>query len=151
MTPATLPLEGGRWVPFVQSLTFKGVDLSGASYAMHIRLYPDAPGSPLVNLAVVGSSNAQGIYPVYADTNTVNAHIAEGRLSAVPDGMVGSDSLALTVIQIRVNETTMEALPYPAERGKDNSLAYDLHVTPSGRDKQVWLRGPFTVEAGVVQ
>ena len=48
MRPGRLDLAGGRWVPFVQTLTFKGINLTGATFALQVRLTPDTPGPPLV-------------------------------------------------------------------------------------------------------
>lgn len=151
MRPGRLDLEGGRWVPFVHTLTMRGVDLTGATFAMQVRLTGDASGSALVDLATVATAAEEGVRLIYGGTDTIDNHIAAGRLSEVPDGSAGGDSLALTQLGIRINETTMEGLPFPTERGDDATLAWDMHITPSGALKQVWLEGSFTVKAGVTQ
>lgn len=147
MRPGRLDLAGGRWVPFVQTLTFKGIDLTGALFLAQIRLTADASGVALVNLPPSGAG--EGIQFVYGGTTTVAAHVAAGRLIAIPAGMIGGDSLALSIIGITIAEATMEGLPYPEERGADAGLAWDIHITPLGGIKQKWLGGTFTVEAGV--
>jgi hypothetical protein len=132
--PGRLALSADRWTAFVASLTFRkdgaDVDLSGAAMRLQIRTRPDAAGSALIDLGVVGTSSAQGIRifdPVVVD---------------------GHDT---TTIGIRVNETTMEGLPFPADRGADLKLFWDLHVTPAGGLKQRWMAGDFIVRAGVTE
>jgi len=151
MQAASTPLSGGRWVPFNETWAFQGIDLTGAVFAMQIRLTPDAPGVPLVDLGTVTTAGTQGLRLIYAGTATVSAHLAAGRLmrDEIAAGVADSDNLTLSQVGVRINETTMEGLPFPAERGDDNPLAWDFHVTPSGQLKQLWAGGSFTVLAGV--
>lgn len=130
--PGVIPLEGDRWTPFLTAVYFEGIDLTDATFRMHIRLLPDTPGSPLVDLETVVSSAAQGV-----------RFIGYGP----QDALDGKDGSAVT---IRINESTMEDLPEASEIGKDSVLHWDLHVTRSGL-KQRWLAGTFTVRAGVTQ
>lgn len=130
--PGRLPLEGDRWTPFFTSIYFAGVDLSSALFRAHIRLLPDTPGSPLVDLETVVSSSAQGI------------RFSNYGPQAALGGADGS------LITIRINETTMEEMPNPTEVGDDALFYWDLHVTRSGL-KQRWLEGQFIVRAGVTQ
>lgn len=148
-TPGNLPLAGDRWTPFVRTWQLEGVDLTDATFSMQLRLYPDAPGDALVDLATVTTSSAQGVRLIYGGTDTVANHIAASRIDEAPEGMAGSDSLALTLLGVRINETTMEALPAAAEGGDDAPLYWDIHITPDGGIKQRWLYGTFTVRAGV--
>lgn len=121
--PAAPDLWADRWTPFVATLNFTGApSLSGATLAMQIRSDFDAPGSPLVSLAGVGSPASQGIYIASA-----------------------------TQLGIRINEATMEAMPDAAEVGENLELKYDIHITPSGAVKQVWLRGKFIIRGGATQ
>lgn len=149
--PGYIPLGADRWTPFVVTFRMKGVDLTDAILSAQIRLLPDAPGEPLVDLAQVFSSASEGVRIIYAGTDTVANHIAAGRLSSVPDGMIVSDSLALTLIGMRVNETTMEGLPDAPKAGDDMNLAWDIHITPSGSFKERPMYGPFLVRAGVTR
>lgn len=154
MEPSPTPLSGGRWVPFVETWSFHDVDLTGAVFAMQLRLYFDAPGVPVVNLATVGMTpSAEGVALAYAGTATIDAHIAAGRITTeeVANGALGTDLLTLSQIRVQINETTMEGLPFTGERGGPTELAWDLHVTRSGELKQLWARGPFTVIAGATQ
>lgn len=159
MRAAEVELIADRWTPFTERLEVQGISLAGATLAAAIRMHPDAPGSPLVALAGGVSAGAEGVRLFYAGTDTVANHLAAARLSVVPEDMAGGDSLALTLIDIRVNEATMEnsaSIPFPGsgapgERGDDVELHWDMHITPSGGVKQVWFRGPFRVVGGDVQ
>lgn len=148
-----------RWVACRRTFTFVGLDFTDAVFAAHIRTLPDAGGSPLVNLATVVSSSAEGLRLIYGGTDTIASHIAAGRLSEVPPGTnqatdaawQESDIVALSQIGMRVNETTMEGLPFPDDTGDDMPLAWDLHVTPSGGVKDKYMGGSFSVVAGATQ
>jgi hypothetical protein len=127
--PATLPLAGGRYEPFVYTIALEAIDLTGATLAMQVRLTPDAPGVPLVDL-VLADPPAQGL------SFTVN----------------NAGLIPVSTVKVRINETTMEGMPAASEVGLDTVLAYDLQVTrPGVHEKVRYFRGPFTVEAGVTQ
>lgn len=55
----------------------------------------------------------------------------------------------VTSFTILVPEADMEALPAAAETGQDLVLYYDIQITPPGGIKEVYVRGKFTVLAGV--
>ncbi len=121
--PATLPLAGGRWEPFIYTIEFPGVDLTGATFLMQIRIKPDASGTALISL-VAAASTAQGLSITVTDGSTT--------------------------LQIRINETTMEGLPKPVEVGDNSVLYYDLQVTrPGVHEKTRYFVGTFTAESGV--
>lgn len=149
--PARYDIGADRWVACIRSFAFLNFDFTGATFVGQVRLTPDATGSPLVDLATVTLSTAEGIRLIYAGTDTVAAHIAAGRLTAVPSGYASGDNLLLSQLGLRINETTMEGLPFPAERGDDAVLAWDMHITPSGGTKDKYIGGVFTVRAGVTQ
>lgn len=151
ITPGRYDIGADRWVACIRTLTFLGLDFTGADFAMQVRSVADATGSPLVDLTTVTTSSAEGVRLIYAGTDTVANHITAGRLTAVPDGYVSTDSVALSQVGIRINETTMEALPFPEERGEDSALAWDMLITPSGGIKDKYIGGKFTVRAGVTQ
>jgi hypothetical protein len=151
LSPGRLPFGGDRWTAFVRTLQLEGVDLTGATFAMQLRLLPDTPGSPLVSLGTVTSASSEGVRLIYGGTATVAAHITAGRIETAPDGMVDADNLELSLIGIRINESTMEGLPATGEVGDDTPISWDIHITPVGGIKQRWLFGPFTVRAGVTQ
>lgn len=146
-----LDVDADRWTPFVETWQFEGEDWTGATFAMQVRLFNDAPGDPLLSLETVTTAAAEGVRLVYAGTATVDAHIAAGRLNEVPEGLASEDSLALSLVGVRINETSMEAMPFPGERGDNATLAWDLHVTPAGGLKSKLLGGHFTVLSGATQ
>jgi hypothetical protein len=125
---ARLALGARRWQPYLKTFRFAGVDLTGAALEMQIRLYPNAPGSPLVDLDTVTDSNAQGV-----------------RLLGVEE----VDGVPVSTVSIKINETTVEALPFAAEAGDDTVLAWDMQVTQAGGYKEVWAEGEFWVLAAV--
>lgn len=151
ITPGRYDIAADRWVACIRTLTFVGLDFTDAVFAMQVRLTGDASGSPLVDLATVTTSSAEGVRLIYAGTDTIANHIAAGRLDDVPSGYASGDSIALSQVGIRINETTIEALPFPEERGDDIDLAWDMLITPSGGIKDKYIGGKFTVRAGVTQ
>lgn len=129
ITPGRLDLAVQRWTPFVYQIDFEGLDFSAATMALHVRLYRDAPGSPLIALANA-ASNADGL--------SVSVATTEG----VPT----------STVQIRINETTAEALLLNAGRpGSDVELVYDIHITGGGLLKTRWLEGRLVIRAGATQ
>ncbi|KQY96404.1 hypothetical protein [Brevundimonas sp. Root1423] len=131
--PGQATLEAQRWAPFVDVTAFEGFDFSAATFAMHVRQYRDAPGDPLISLTNAISS-AQG----------VSVSVATVEVDGV-DTLVSS-------VQIRINETTLEALLLNAAgAGKDIPLVYDLHITSTGLGKIRWMEGDFIIRAGATQ
>ena len=129
ITPARVDLVAQRWAPFVDITAIENFDFAAATFAMQIRMYRDAPGSPLVSLGNA-ASNAQGI----------------SATSAVVDGQT------ISSVQIRINETTLEGLLLnQGKAGTDVALVYDLHITASGLGKIRWMEGSFTIRAGATQ
>lgn len=129
ITPGRLDLTVQRWTPFAYPIDFKGIDFTGATMAMQARLYRDAPGSPLIAL-VNAASNAEGL--------SVSVATADG----VPT----------STVQIRINETTAEALLLNAGKpGDDITLVYDLHITGGGFPKSRWIEGALIIRAGATQ
>lgn len=151
--PAAVDLAGDRYVPFIETIPVLEEDFTGATFKMQVRDRKDG-GTIRADLAGVGSIASEGISIGYAGTDTVTAHIAAGRLDqedADSLGLVGADNLAMTTLGIRINESTMEAMPEPPEIGDDLPLVYDVHITPSGGYKDLWFGGVFTVRAGSTQ
>lgn len=149
--PGRYNIGADRWVACIRTFSFLGLNFTGAVFAMHVRLNPDAPGTPLVALATVATASVEGVRLIYGGTDTVANHIAAGRLDNVPQGYVSGDSLILSSVGVRINETTMETLPFPSERGDDAGLVWDMHITPAGSIKDKYIGGKFTVRAGATQ
>jgi hypothetical protein len=151
--PAAVDLNGDRYVPFIETIPVLEEDLTGATFKMQVRDRKDG-GTLRADLLTVGSMASEGVTLVYAGTDTVTNHITAGRLDqedADALGLVGADNLEMSVLGIRINETTMEAMPFAVEIGDDVELYYDMHITPSGGNKDLWFGGAFTVRAGVTQ
>jgi len=129
ITPGRLDLAVQRWTPFVYQIDFEGLDFTGATMAMQVRLYRDAPGSPLIALANA-PANAEGL--------SLSVATVEG--------------VATSTIQIRINETTAESLLLNAGTpGADVRLVYDLHLTGGGFPKSRWIEGALNIRAGATQ
>lgn len=129
ITPGKLDLTVQRWTPFVYQIDFEGLDFTGATMAMQVRLYRDAPGAPLISLANA-ASNAEGL--------SVAVTIVSG--------------VTTSTVQIRINETTAETLLLNAGKpGDDITLVYDLHITGGGLPKSRWLEGSLIIRAGATQ
>lgn len=140
-----------RSVPFIRTLAIVGFNLTGASFAMQVRDRKDG-GTLRADLGTVASAASEGVRIVYAGTDTVTNHIAAGRLTAAQaasQGWAGGDSKTMTQLGIRINESTMEAMPFGIEVGDDKLLYWDLQITPSGGIKDVYAAGNFIVRAGV--
>jgi hypothetical protein len=58
-------------------------------------------------------------------------------------------SSGVTTFTLLIPEADIEALPAAAETGQDLTLYYDVQITPPGGIKEVYVRGKFTVIAGV--
>lgn len=163
-TPARIDIAADRWVACIRYISFLEIDLTGATFALQVRQVPDAGGSPLASLSTTTSTSAEGVRIYYAGSDTIANHLAAGRLESVPDAInpstelpyAASDTVALSWIRIRINETTMEAMPYPDEigqgvRGDNLKLAWDMHITPSGALKDKYAGGEFIVRGGATQ
>lgn len=124
---AHLPIAADRYEACVRTIIFRGIDLRGVALRSQVRPVADTPGAPLVDLQSTNNGNAEG-------------------LRVVSFEMI--DGLPVTTIEMVVNETTMEALPYSGEVGSATPLAYDLQATISGRKRKL-LYGAFVVLPGV--
>lgn len=161
INPARIDITADRWVACIREITFVGYDFEDATFAAQIRSYPDQPGDPLVSLTTVGASpSAQGVARVYSGAATVAQHITAARLDssiyeqtnpATGAKYAAGDSVTLSILRVRVNETTMEGLPFPNEDGGNKTLYWDLHITPVGSIKDKYAGGKFMVVAGVTQ
>lgn len=117
-----------RWAPKTFDIPCEGFDFTGETATMQVRLYPDATGDPLLNLAMT-TSPAQGL-----------------SISVATE-----DGATTSTLQIRIDETTIEALlPFPAngqDPDADVALAYALHIG-SGQTKRRFLHGSFIIQPG---
>lgn len=149
--PARIDIAADRWVACIRTISFVALDFTGATFVAQVRMTPDLAGTPLISLATVGGTGIEGIHLLYAGLATVSAHIGAGRLEVAPSGYELTDNIFLSQLWFRINETSMEALPLPAEVGDDLELAWDMHITPLGGIKDKYAGGQFVVRAGVTQ
>lgn len=153
-SPARVDFGADRYVPFKRTLAFLGYDFTGATFKMQVRDRKDG-GAVRADLSTVTLASAEGVRLIYGGSDTVANHITAGRLKAVPNGYTSASTVILSQVGIRINETTMEAMPFGGEIGgeigDDLELYWDLHVTPSGGDKDLYAAGTFTLRAGVTQ
>jgi len=152
--PARRALHADRWVALIRKLAFVDFNFTGATFAMQVRQTYDAPGAALITLGTVGGMGSEGVWLDYAGTDTVLNHLAAGRLREVPPGLTESTSVAVSVVGIRINKSTMgnpANIPFPAQRGEDLTLAWDLLITPSGGVQDKYIGGHFIVRGGATQ
>lgn len=134
MVPGTLPLSGPRTTAFDEILIFRGADLTGADMRMQVRLTPNTPGAPLIDLTTVTTTNTQGL-----------------RLIDV----VHEDGIPISRVRIHINKPTMAAMPSGTPIEDDALFAWDMLIDPEAERnpwtgiQQRYLKGPFTVESGV--
>ena len=131
MKPGKLAITANRWEPFDDTIDFVGYDFTGATFTLQVRLYPDATGDPLINLA-------------NADPPAAGLSVTVATTEGVPT----------STLRIIIAEATIEGL-FPTgsgqEAGADVKLAWALHITPSGGTKRRWLEGDFIIHAGANQ
>ncbi len=137
-TAASVPISARRWEPCVRTIRVRGLDLTpilnasvpagGCDLLLEIRVSDDAPGAALVVLGLTGNGNAQGL-----------------RVSAVQV----VDGLPESTVIMRINEETMESLPFQGETGDPSVLRYGLQVTYAAL-KKTRLYGDFEVLPGAV-
>lgn len=147
LKPAKIDIRADRHVPFVRVLAFVGFDFTGATFKMEVRRYNDEPGTALLTLTTQ-TTDVQGVRLAYAASDTVQNHIAAGRLRKAPPGLDASTAVWLSQVKIRIDKTNVVGLPSPEELGEDWDGAWDLHITPSGGDEDRYAGGKFAVEAG---
>lgn len=124
----TLDIRANRWEPFVRTFDFERFDYFGASFIAQVRAVKDSSGTPLVNLATVGSVATEGI--------TIT-------------GTTVVDGVTTTHVSMRINEATMEAIALANPLGDDYPLYWDMQITPSGGVKYRAIEGQFIVHSGV--
>ncbi len=98
-----------------------GLDLRDTALAMQVRLAPDTPGEPLIDLGKVTGVNDEGL------------HVAS---VTMVDGVPSTD------LRIRIAKTTRQAMPYAGEIGDAAIFSYALLI--AGRTR---LIGALMVEA----
>lgn len=152
-TPAKIDFGADRFVAFIRTLVLIGYDFTAAAFALQVRDRKDG-GAVRADLGTAASAAAEGVRLIFGGTATAAAHIAAGRLTQEQADQLGAaagDNVLLSHLGIRINESTVEAMPFGTERGDDLPLYWDLHITPSGGIKDKYAGGDFTVRAGVTE
>lgn len=121
---AYLPIIADRYGAVVRHIFLVGLDLTGIDMRAQVRLYGDVPGTPLVDLVTVTNGNAEGLRLVEVTSD--------------------ANGLPTSHVEIVINETTMEALPYAGEIGDVTTLAWDWQVTIAGRKRRL-AKGEFQI------
>jgi hypothetical protein len=115
-----------RWTPFKHVIEFQRLDFLGQDARVQVRANADRSGPPLIDLSLAASG--EGI--------SITAGDAPGMIS--------------TTVTIRINETTIEAMPFTNPRGGEWHGVWDLHIG-NGVAKRRWLRGKFIILPGATQ
>lgn len=123
----TAPLEGWRTNPLIETIVLNGWDYTGATIRLEVRDRRDG-GALRAGLDTVASAASEGV-----------------RIASVTTAGV----IPTTTLVIRINETTMEAMPAAPEAGDDIPMVWGMHITPLGGLKFMAFDGPFTVKASV--
>ncbi len=127
MSPGMYGWTVFRWQPVKLTLDFVGYDFTGQTFKAEVRAYRDAENPALISLDTVASPG-EGISVT----------------------VVTTDSIPTSTVEIRINETTLEALPFTNPRGTDFTAVWDL-VIGSGSAKKRWVEGAFIVHGGSTQ
>ena len=129
MTAVRYDIVTERWAFFSDTFDFEGFDFTGATFALQVRLYRDAPGDPLISLVDAAEGN-QGLY---LSMDTI-------------------DGIPWSYVRITINEGTLnDTLLNQGKAGTDVVLVYDLVMTASGSAKTRLVEGNFIIKAGATQ
>ena len=136
-----LDLTGARnvtWAPTIEYIYRGGpLPLTGATIRLQVRLYPGAPGDPLINVV----SPAGGL--TFTDLPATDAEIASGDLSA------GDRVLRIFPIVARA---TLQAMPTglnKPEAGQADAYDWDFVITYADAAQDRPAAGEFFLEPGV--
>lgn len=132
----TINIEADKRVPFDETIPDFRSDYTGATALMEVRPQPGADGTPVLSLSTTLASG-EGIVITYDPDYTVTHQ--------------GVTYTGASLIQILINEATLEALSYAAPPETGAVYSYDMHITPSGGKKFVAFGGTFTVNPGVTR
>lgn len=130
MTPGTLNLTAYRNVGYLEAIRFSGLDFTGGTFALQVRLLPGTAGAALIGLTNQ-TAGTQGLSVAVTTESGVT----------------------ISTLTIQIDEATIDAL-LPAstngqKAGTDVVLYYDLIITATGLAKSRWLEGSFTIAEGV--
>lgn len=128
-----VPIIAPKRVPYDDVIPKMGVDYTGYTPLMHVRLEPGQTGTPLITLGA-STAGSQGIAISYdADYPDPFGELSDGA----------------TIVQIIIDEATLEALALNTPASTPLVLYYDIHLTPSAGKKFIYCEGTFTIPPGV--
>ena len=161
LSPAVINISADRWVMCRRNFAFVGYDFTSAAFKMQIATIKDV-ATALLTLTTQ-TTDVQGIRVSYAGTDTITNLLTNGWLAqsdvdallatknpATGVDYVMSDSILLSVVALRIDDATMNGLAMDTDGG-DVTCYYDMQITPSGGDQDVYMKGTFTILAGVTQ
>lgn len=119
-------LRAARTVPLIATVVIRNLDFTDATFRMEVRDRRDG-GALRAELDTVSTASEQGVRVISVDT---------------------SGDLPVTTLGIRIDETTMEAMPdHPSDPGENYSIWWGMHITPDGGTKFHAFDGPFVLLA----
>lgn len=125
-TAARIALVARRYEVARFTISVTGIDLTGVTMNMQVRLQRGTPGAPLISLATVTTAAAEGLK--LDSVTTVNG-------------------LTTSIIKGRINQSTMNdatKVPFTGELGADTMLSYAMQWTIGG-DANTRIEGEFIV------
>lgn len=128
ITPGHHDLLLLRWQPFKYTIDFVGYNFTGATFLAEFRTFRDAPNPALISLSNA-TSPSQGI------------SVSVATVGGIPT----------STVEIRIDETTIEGLPFTNPRGAGFGLVWDLVIIGGGLPKSRWIEGNALVHGGSTQ
>jgi hypothetical protein len=132
----TINIAAFKRVPLVYSTFIAGVNLTTSDFLCHIRHKFGDTGVPIITLASA-AAGVQGVSATYMPALTYYDCYSRKDIT-VP----------ATVVTLRVDETTLEAVTLANPTHQPLQLVYDVHNTPIGADKYVAYGGEFYLFPG---
>jgi hypothetical protein len=131
MIPEMVAIVAARNVPFFEEFAFAesgvALDLTGCTAALQVRLYGNAGGSALIDLANVTADATQGVWIRDPAGGVVKVWIGEAALNGLP------------------------APQLPDQAGEPWSGVYDLVITWPDGVQETLMEGIITVKPGVTR
>ncbi|GLQ20401.1 hypothetical protein ACFFUB_02355 [Algimonas porphyrae] len=117
-----------------QTFFFRDLDVNHTDFAARIRLYPDAPGVPLLTPSLSGDNITQTYAEWIADEILTPAHL--------PEGAALTDTETISSLTLSVTAEQMNALPRATIRSEPLDLAYAITFGP---DDALLVGGTLTI------
>jgi hypothetical protein len=131
----TIPIAAFKRVPLAHVTFFASVDLTAATFLCHIRQKFGDSGVPIITLSNAAVT-AQGVSAIYTS------------ITYYDSALYKDITVPATIVTMRINEATLEALVMANPTNQPLQLVYDMHITPAGSDKYVAYGGDFNLFPG---